>query len=86
MQAHVDDTHRKLGELAAMSRQTQDAEKQILARATERLEQVQTELKDAGAAALTGGGEKYMELIAERGQLQQVIAQARQHLGASGDR
>lgn len=82
MQAHVDDTHRKLGELAAMSRQTEAAERQIMTRATERLEQVQVELKVAGAEAMTGGGDKYMELIAERGQLQQVIAQARQHLRA----
>lgn len=81
MQAHVDDTHRKLGELASMAQQTEAAERQILARATERLEEVQSELTKAGPDAMTGGGDKYMQLIAERGQLQQVIAQARQHLG-----
>jgi hypothetical protein len=82
MQAHINTTHKQLGELAAMSRQTEDAERRILARATERLGEVQAELSAAGPKALTGGGDKYMELVKERGQLQQVIAQARQVLDA----
>lgn len=82
MEAHVNDTRARLGELAAMAHQTQEAERRILARATERLDEVQSELKDAGAQALSGGGDKYMDLIKERGQLQQVIAQAQQHLRA----
>jgi hypothetical protein len=82
MQAHIDSTHKQLGELAAMSRQTEEAERQILARATERLGDVQSKLAAAGAKALIGGGNKYMALVKERGQLQQVIAQARQVLGA----
>jgi 4-diphosphocytidyl-2C-methyl-D-erythritol kinase len=81
MQAHIDTTHKQLGELSVMARQTEDAERRILARANERLGEVETELKAAGAQALTGGGDKYMALIRERGQLQQVIAQARQVLG-----
>lgn len=82
MQAHIDSAHRNLGELAAMAHQTQEAERKILARAEEQLEKVQADLKAAGAAAMTGGGDKYMALVAERGRLQQVIASARQHLGA----
>jgi 4-diphosphocytidyl-2C-methyl-D-erythritol kinase len=82
MKAHIDDTHRKLGELAVMAQQTEAAERKILARATQRLDEVQAELKEAGSHALTGGGDKYMALVQERGQLQQVIAQARQVLGA----
>ena len=81
MQAHVDDTQRKLGDLAVMAGQTEAAERKILARATERLDEVQAELAKAGPDAMTGGGDKYMQLVAERGQLHQVIAQARQHLG-----
>lgn len=80
MESHLNDTRATLGELATMAHQTEDAERRILARATERLEQVQTELQATGGEALTGGGDKYMALIQERGQLQQVIAQARQVL------
>jgi 4-diphosphocytidyl-2C-methyl-D-erythritol kinase len=80
MQAHIDDTHKQLGELAAMSRQTEAAERRILARANERLGEVESELEAACTTAMTGGGDKYMALVQERGQLQQVIAQARQVL------
>jgi 4-diphosphocytidyl-2C-methyl-D-erythritol kinase len=86
MQSHIDDTHRNLGQLAAMAQQTEAAERKILARATERLDEVQSELRKGAEDALTGGGDKYMALVQERGQLQQVIAQARQVLGASGAR
>lgn len=82
MQAHIDDTHRKLGELSVMAQQTEAAERKILARATQRLDEVQAELRKVQGEALVGGGTGYMELVQERGQLQQVIAQARQHLGA----
>lgn len=84
MQAHIDTAHKDLGELAAMARQTQAAEQQILIKATELLGQVQGELAQARAEALTGKDTRYMDLVAERGRLQQVIAQARQNLGASG--
>lgn len=80
MQAHINDTRKHLGDLAAMAHQTEDAERQILARAQERLTAVQAELTKAGADALAGGGNQYMALIQERGQLQQVIAQAHQVL------
>lgn len=83
MQDHIDTTHKHLGELAAMSRQTQEAERRILERAEALLEQVQADLTAARAAALTGGDSHYMDLVAERGRLQQVIAQARHHLGAA---
>jgi hypothetical protein len=82
MQEHIDTTHKHLGELAAMSHQTQEAERRILARAEEMLEQVQTDLKAAAGTALTTGGQAYQDLIAEQGRLQQVIAQARVHLKA----
>lgn len=83
MQSHVTDTQKKLGELAVMARQTADAEQKILDAAMKRLEDVQGKLPAARAAALAGGdAEKaaYNTLIAERGQLNQVIAQSRVHL------
>lgn len=82
MQDHVDKAHAQLGELAAMSHQTQEAEHKILAEAERMLAQVERDLPAAAGAAMTDGKDRYMELIAERGRLQQVIAQARQHLGA----
>jgi hypothetical protein len=82
MQAHIDNTHRNLGQLAVMAQQTEAAERKILARATQRLDEVQAELPKARQGALTGGGEQYMRLVKEQGQLQQVIAQARKVLGA----
>ena len=80
MQSHIDNTHRQLGELAAMSHQTQEAERRILAKALEMLKQVEADLPKASSAAMTGGEDHYMHLIAERGRLQQVVAQARKHL------
>ena len=80
MQSHIDNTHRQLGELAAMSHQTQEAERRILAKALEILKQVEADLPKAASTAMTGGEDHYMHLIAERGRLQQVVAQARKHL------
>lgn len=80
MQAHIETTHKQLGELAAMAHQTAAAEQQILVKATELLGQVQDDLVKARANAMTGGDAHYQDLVAERGRLQQVIAQARQNL------
>lgn len=80
MQAHIDNTHRQLGELAAMSHQTQEAERRILARAQEMLTQIEADIPAARSASLTGDGDHYMHLIAERGRLQQVVASSRQYL------
>ena len=82
MRDHIEATHAHLGELAVMSRQTQAAEQKILDKATELLAQVQKDLDAARADALTGKDSRYMDLVAERGRLQQVIARARQNLKA----
>ncbi len=82
MQANIDTVHRQIGELAAMSHQTEEAERKILARAEELLTKVEKELPSAASKAMTGGGDRYRELIDERGRLQQVIAQSRHVLGS----
>lgn len=82
MQDHIDTTHKHLGELAVMARQTQAAEQKILDEAEKQLAQVEKDLPKAASAAMTGGEDAYTKLIAERGRLHQVIAQARKHLGA----
>lgn len=81
MEAHVNDTRSKLGELAVMAKQTEQAERKILTSATEQLEKVQSELRSMHGKEMSGA-ERYMHLIAEQGRLQQVIAQARQVLAA----
>lgn len=83
MQTHIDTTHKQLGELAAMAHQTEAAERRILENAETHLSKVETDLKQATGTAMTTGADAYMELIAERGRLHQVIAQARQHLSTT---
>jgi hypothetical protein len=82
MQINIDTTTRHLGELAAMSRQTDAAERRILEVATKRLAEVQADIDKTRPAAITTHGDAYMALIQERGQLNQVIAQARRVLAA----
>ena len=82
MQTNIDTTTRHLGELAAMSRQTEAAERRILDIATKRLSDVQSDIDKTRPAAITADGDAYMALIQERGQLNQVIAQARRVLAA----
>lgn len=86
MQHHIENSRRQLGELAAMSRQTEDMERKILARARSRLGEVQSKLKPARVAAMTGDDaakQTYLDLIKERGQLNHVIARAQSMLGTT---
>lgn len=83
MKQHIETTRRQLGELATMSAQTEAMERKILARAEEKLTEVEKGIKEARPRALVPGAkeaETYQELILERGRLHQVIAQAKQAL------
>lgn len=81
MNNHIENTRRNLGELRAMSNQTDEAEKKILSRATSMLADIGEKLPAAKAKALTGEDEQtYLDLIHERGRLHLVIAQAKKHL------
>lgn len=80
MQTTIDTTTKHLGELAAMSHQTQEAERRILKRAEEMLADVERDLLAARVKANDGGEDHYMHLIAQRGRLNQVIALARKNL------
>lgn len=85
MKNNIDTTRRHLGELAAMSHQTQAVERQILERAESHLKKVQADIERTRPLALVPGADdadKYQELIMERGRLQQVIAQANSVLSA----
>ena len=75
-------TRRHLGELGVMAAQTERAERQILARAEHMLDDVLAKLDEKRPLALRGDAEarEYQGLVAERGRLERVIAQARKVL------
>ena len=80
MDKHMDKTRRNLGELAAMAQQTDAMERHILSIASERLTGIEKEIEPARASALGGDDaakDRYMQMVEERGRLQQVIARAR---------
>jgi hypothetical protein len=84
MNAHIENTRRQLGELGAMSRQTEAMERRILSIATERLDALQADLVRARSEAMAGDDEakqRYTDMVTERGRLEQVIAAARAELG-----
>lgn len=83
MKAHIAKVHAQLGDLAGLSAKTEAAERNILAAAEKRLATVQTAIDRAAAgieAAPDDAQQRYLDLIAERGQLHTVIAKAKQAL------
>ena len=80
MTEHIKNTRRQLGELAAMSAQTEAMERQILERAEKHLAKIEGEIDKARADAMAGDDaakDRYTEMVMERGRLQRVIEQAR---------
>lgn len=83
MKAHIKKVHDQLGDLAGMSAKTEAAERKILDAAEKRLATVQAAIERAAAgveAATDDAQQRYLDLIAERGQLHTVIAKAKQAL------
>lgn len=78
-------TRRHLGELGVMAAQTERAERQILEHAERLHGEVLAKLDQMRPQALMGDAEArdYQELVAERGRLERVMAQAREVLGDS---
>lgn len=86
MKHHINKARTQLGELAGLAHKTEAAERRILAAASQRLEAVQAEIERARPGVEAGpdsAQDRYLELVAERGQLEQVIARAREALGAA---
>lgn len=86
MKKHIENTRRNLGELGAMSRQTEAMERKIKEIAETKLAGIEKEIGKARTDALTGGKQaedRYTGMIEERGRLNQVIARARAALGHS---
>lgn len=85
MKPPIDDTRRQLGELGAMQAQVEQSERKILAGAEKRLAEVEKRLPELRAGALAhldDAMQQYEALLLERGRLHQVIAHAREVLGA----
>ena len=74
--------HTQLLDIDAQYRAAVDSEQRILSAAQDRLSKVQQHLKTVRPQAVIDqdAGERYLDLILERGQLQQVIALAEHHL------
>lgn len=78
-------SRRHLGELAVMASQTEAAERRILAHAEQMHGDVLAKIDDMRPRVMHGEaeGRDYQALVAERGRLERVIAQARLMLGQS---
>lgn len=84
MKKHIENTRRQLGELRAMAHQTEAMERKILDRAQSLLADVEKKIEAARPLALVPGAkeaDEYQDLVAERGRLHVVIAQANKVLG-----
>lgn len=83
MKAHIERTRTHLGELAGLSAKTEAAERRILEGAEKRLAEVQSAIERARPGlegAPDAAQQRYLDLVAERGQLNTVIARARKAL------
>jgi len=78
-------TRSHLGELGVMAAQTERAERQILEHAQRLHGEVLARIDDMRPQALQSDADstEYQNLVAERGRLERVIAQARQALGSN---
>jgi hypothetical protein len=85
MKRHIENTRAHLGELHGLAAKTEAAERRILSSAEARLDEVNAaleRLRPGVEAAPDKSQDRYLALVEERGQLNTVIAKARQVLGA----
>lgn len=84
MSRHIERAREQLGDLAGLAAKTHATEKQILAQAEKRLAEVEAAISRARPgveAAPDSAQQRYQDLVAERGHLHLVIAQAKKNLG-----
>ncbi len=77
---HADKTKANLADLATLASRTEAAERKILERAQARLEEVQSAIEKSRPGVESSSEDaqdRYLSLIAERGQLNTVISKAR---------
>lgn len=84
MKEQIETTRRQLGELGAMAAQTEQAERDILARAEKRLGEVMSRIEALRPQVNTdeAAAIEYTDLVSESGSLERVIANARDVLAA----
>lgn len=84
-QEHIGAAGKRLGHLAGLAARTDAAERKILEAAQEMLAKVEEDLPKLRARVQTDpeAADRYQALTLERGQLQQVIAQAQKVLGSA---
>lgn len=84
MKRHMENVRASLTDLGGLAAKTEAAEKNILKASLKRLNVVQAELERARVgieAAPEKDQDRYLALVAERGQLELVISKARKVLG-----
>lgn len=83
MKRHIERTQEHIGELAGLADRTERTERRILEQAEKRHSEVMTAIERARPgieAAPDDAQQRYQDLVAERGQLEIVIARAKQAL------
>lgn len=83
MKKHMEKVRSSLGDLAGLAGKTEEAERNILTSAEKRLKAVLAEIERARPgieATSEASQDRYLALVAERGQLDVVIAKARKAL------
>ncbi len=86
MKRHMERTRSQLGELHGLAAKTEAAERNILTAAEKRHAEVVAAIERARPGvegADDAAQSRYTDLVAERGQLEVVIAKARKALGGS---
>lgn len=83
IQKHIDAAGRRLVHLQGLDAKTAAEERRILDAAVDRLKRVEADIAQLRPRALTddAAADRYTDLVAERGDLAMVIAQARMVLG-----
>ena len=83
MKGHMDKARRHLGELGDLAQRTEAAERGILERAEKRHAELVASIERARPGiegAPDAAQQRYTDMVAERGQLEVVMARARQSL------
>lgn len=84
MRRHIENARRDLGELHGLAARTEAAEHRILEQAVRRHGEVVAAIERARPGvegAPDAAQQRYLDLVSERGQLEVVIARAREALG-----
>lgn len=85
MKRHIENTRSGLADLHGLASETEAAERRILERAQQRLEEVSAMIERQRVGidgASPEAQDRYVALVEERGQLQMIVAKAQAALGS----